>query len=94
MESRKTIRFTLLRLASLGVLWSFLLALPEGARAQLLENLEAFGTRLDVGLPDPVIARRTLSDKQCELLYPGNAEALAYNQGLRSEHKEQMVDPQ
>ena len=37
-------------------------------------------------LPDPrheVIVRRVLSDRQCELWYPGNPEALAYNQGLR-----------
>jgi len=37
-------------------------------------------------LPDPrteVIVRRVLSDRQCELWYPGNAEALKYNQDLR-----------
>jgi len=38
-------------------------------------------------LPDPrheVIVRRVLSDRECSLWYPGNADALAYNQGLRS----------
>lgn len=38
-------------------------------------------------LPDPrdkVIVRRVLSDKQCELWYPGNAEALNYNRSLRA----------
>jgi major vault protein len=38
-------------------------------------------------LPDPrseVIVRRVLSDRECALWYPGNAEALAYNQGLRA----------
>lgn len=38
-------------------------------------------------LPDPrnfVIVRRVLSDKQCRLWYPGNLEALAYNQSLRT----------
>lgn len=37
-------------------------------------------------LPDPrseVIVRRILSKKQCELWYPGNAEAVAYNENLR-----------
>src|SRR5205823_2151871 len=38
-------------------------------------------------LPDPrheVIVRRVLTDRDCSLWYPGNAEALAYNQSLRS----------
>jgi len=37
-------------------------------------------------LPDPrtdVIVRRVLTDRECTLWYPGNHEALAYNQGLR-----------
>jgi major vault protein len=46
-------------------------------------------------MPDPrnqVIARRILSDKQCELLYPDNEEALNYNRSLRNEHKKQMAE--
>jgi major vault protein len=42
-------------------------------------------------LPDPrryVIVRRMLSDKQCNLWYPGNDEALKYNQSLREIAKE------
>ncbi len=38
-------------------------------------------------LPDPrseVIVRRVLSDRECGMWYPGNEEALTYNQGLRS----------
>jgi major vault protein len=38
-------------------------------------------------LPDPrheVIVRRVLSDRECAQWYPGNAEALAYNQGIRA----------
>lgn len=38
-------------------------------------------------LPDPrnhVIVRRVLSDRQCNLWYPGNREALSYNQSLRN----------
>jgi major vault protein len=38
-------------------------------------------------LPDPrseVIVRRVLSDRECALWYPGNQEALAYNQSARS----------
>lgn len=37
-------------------------------------------------LPDPraqVLTRRVLSDRECRLLYPGNALALSHNQGLR-----------
>ena len=38
-------------------------------------------------LPDPrkqVMVRRVLSDKQCDLWYPLNTEAKAYNQSLRA----------
>ena len=38
-------------------------------------------------LPDPrhqVVVRRMLSEKQAMLWYPGNADALAYNQGLKA----------
>lgn len=38
-------------------------------------------------LPDPrteVIVRRALSNRQCDLWYPGNAEILKYNQDLRT----------
>ncbi|MEO8698417.1 MAG: hypothetical protein ABI867_00200 [Kofleriaceae bacterium] len=38
-------------------------------------------------LPDPrneVIVRRVLADRECVLWYPGNADALAYNQSLRT----------
>ena len=38
-------------------------------------------------LPDPrseVIVRRVLSDRECALWYPGNQEALSYNQGART----------
>ena len=37
-------------------------------------------------LPDPrndVIVRRVLTDRECGLWYPGNYEALTYNQGIR-----------
>ncbi len=39
-------------------------------------------------LPDPrreVVVRRVLSDRECQLLYPGNADALAHNRALRGE---------
>jgi major vault protein len=38
-------------------------------------------------LPDPrseVIVRRVLSDRECALWYPGNQDALTYNQGIRA----------
>ena len=38
-------------------------------------------------LPDPrteVIVRRALGERECALWYPGNAEALEYNRGLRA----------
>jgi major vault protein len=46
-------------------------------------------------MPDPrneVIVRRILSDKQCELLFPGNQEALAYNRSLRNVQTEAPDD--
>lgn len=44
------------------------------------------GEKGTVYLPNPlneVFAKRVLTDAECELLYPGNAEVLAFNQALR-----------
>lgn len=66
----------------------FATAIPEG-EARYVMDRNTSNIRLVVGptmfLPDPrkeVITRRVLDAKTCELLYPNNAEALAYNLAL------------
>lgn len=64
------------------------IAIPEGEGRYILNRLT--GTIKTVKgpsmyLPDPrveVVVKRKLSRKECELYYPGNAEVIAYNQGL------------
>jgi major vault protein len=64
-------------------------AIPAGEGRYVLERLKG-NVKLVKGpamyLPDPrseVFARRILDQKLCGLLYPGNAEALAYNKQLQ-----------
>lgn len=65
-------------------------ALPAG-EGRYVMNRETGEIKTECGpkmlLPDPrrqVIVRRVLSDRQVKLWYPGNEEALAYNQQLRA----------
>lgn len=68
----------------------FATAIPVGEARYVLNRLT--GNIITVKgpamlLPDPrseVIVRRILSDKQVSLWYPGNSEALAYNQSIRA----------
>lgn len=67
----------------------FATAVPAG-EARYVMNRKTGQIRMVKGptmlLPDPreeVIVRRVLSDRQCEDWYPGNQEALEYNQSLR-----------
>jgi major vault protein len=73
-----------------GKVKSFATAVPAGEARYVLNRMTG-EIRTVRGpamlLPDPrteVIVRRVLSDKQSSLWYPGNGEALAYNQGLRN----------
>ncbi|MDX2089112.1 MAG: hypothetical protein SFX73_14740 [Kofleriaceae bacterium] len=68
----------------------FATAIPAGEARYVMDRLSG-EIRTVRGpamlLPDPrheVIVRRALSDRECALWYPGNADALAYNQSLRS----------
>lgn len=68
----------------------FATAIPAGEARYLMNRLTG-EIRTVKGpamlLPDPrheVIVRRILSDRECELWYPGNAEALEYNRSLRT----------
>lgn len=67
----------------------FATAVPAGEARYVMDRIKGH-IRTVKGpamlLPDPrteVIVRRVLSDKQVSLWYPGNGEALAYNQALR-----------
>ncbi|MCX5742382.1 MAG: hypothetical protein NT062_07790, partial [Proteobacteria bacterium] len=68
----------------------FATAIPAGEARYVMDRLTG-AIRTVRGpamlLPDPrheVIVRRVLSDRECALWYPANAEALAYNQSARA----------
>ncbi|MBT6574318.1 hypothetical protein HOM83_04735 [Candidatus Falkowbacteria bacterium] len=68
----------------------YAIAIPEGQSRYVL-NRETGEVALVMGpkmfLPDPrkeVVTRRILSDKECQLYYPGNKESLRINQELRA----------
>jgi major vault protein len=68
----------------------FATAIPAGEARYVMDRLTG-AIRTVRGpamlLPDPrteVIVRRVLSDRECTLWYPGNQEALEYNQGIRT----------
>lgn len=72
-----------------GKIKSFATAIPVGEARYVLNRMTG-EIRMVSGpamlLPDPrteVIVRRVLSNKQVSLWYPGNSEALAYNESLR-----------
>lgn len=69
-------------------------AIPEGEGRYVL-NRHQSDVRIQHGpsmfLPNPsdeVIIRRILTDSDCQLLYPGNAEALEYNRSLTAAGQE------
>ena len=73
------------------------IAIPEGEGRYILDRLTG-KIKTIVGpamyLPDPrteVVVKRKLTEKECELFYPGNAEVLAYNLGLSEKATEKMA---
>ena len=67
----------------------FATAIPAGEARYVMDRLSG-AIRTVRGpamlLPDPrheVIVRRVLTDRECTLWYPGNTDALSYNQSLR-----------
>jgi major vault protein len=72
-----------------GRIKHFATAVPPGKGVYVMNRLNAeIDTRVgpQAVLPDPrneVIVRRPLSDRECSLWYPGNHDALIYNQQLR-----------
>ena len=64
------------------------IAIPEGEGRYIMNRLTGEINTIKgpaMYLPDPrteVVVKRKLSEKQCKLWYPGNADALAYNVNL------------
>ena len=77
-----------------GKMMHHAIAIPEGEGRYILNRLTGVIKTVkgpQMYLPDPrfeVVVKRKLSRRQCELMYPGNKEALAYNEQL----SEQMVE--
>ena len=73
-----------------GVSKHFATAIPKGDGRYVMKRHEGDVVTVKgpkMLLPDPrteVIARRVLTDKQCELWYPGNQAVLAFNRALRA----------
>ena len=73
------------------------IAIPEGEGRYILDRIKGTVKTIKgpaMYLPDPrteVVVKRILSDKECELFYPGNAEALAYNMNLSEANAERAA---
>ena len=71
-----------------GKMMHHAIAIPEGEGRYIMDRLTGVIKTVKgpaMYLPDPrteVVVKRKLSAKQCELWYPGNADALAYNVNL------------
>ena len=73
------------------------IAIPEGEGRYILNRLTGEIKTVrgpQMYLPDPrveVVVKRKLSAKECELIYPGNREVLAYNDALNEKATEKMA---
>jgi len=72
-----------------GKFMHYAIAIPEGEGRYILNRLNGEITTIKgplMYLPDPrteVVVKRKLTQKECELMYPGNQEVLLYNVGLQ-----------
>ena len=73
------------------------IAIPEGEGRYILDRLNG-DIKTIIGpkmyLPDPrkeVVVKRKLTEKECKLFYPGNEEALKYNQNLTEKAVEKVA---
>lgn len=73
------------------------IAIPEGEGRYILDRLTGV-VKTIVGpqmyLPDPrkeVVVKRKLTDKECQLIYPGNREVLDYNNSLNEKAVEKLA---
>lgn len=73
------------------------IAIPEGEGRYILNRLSGEISTIrgpQMYLPDPrteVVVRRKLTTKECELMYPGNKEVLAYNTNLSEKTMEKLA---
>lgn len=73
------------------------IAIPEGEGRYIMNRLTGEINTIKgpaMYLPDPrteVVVKRKLSEKQCKLWYPGNADALAYNVNLSEKSVEKAA---
>lgn len=73
------------------------IAIPEGEGRYVMNRLTGKISTIKgpaMYLPDPrteVVVKRKLSDKECQLLYPGNEEARIYNAGLTEKTVEKNI---
>ena len=72
------------------------IAIPEGEGRYILDRLTGKIKTVKgpaMYLPDPrkeVVVKRKLSEKECQLFYPGNKEVLEYNAGLSEKAVEKL----
>lgn len=72
------------------------IAIPEGEGRYILNRLTGKIKTVEgpaMYLPDPrkeVVVKRKLSEKECQLFYPGNKEVLEYNAGLSEKAVEKL----
>ena len=80
-----------------GKMMHHAIAIPEGEGRYIMDRLTGEIKTIkgpQMYLPDPrfeVVVKRKLSRRQCELMYPGNKEALAYNEQLSEKAVERAV---
>ena len=73
------------------------IAIPEGEGRYILNRLTGEIKTVkgpQMYLPDPrteVVVKRKLTEKECELFYPGNSEVLEYNLGLSEKAMEKLT---
>ena len=80
-----------------GKMMHHAIAIPKGEGRYIMNRLTG-EIKTVIGplmyLPDPrfeVVVKRKLSRHQCELMYPGNAEAIAYNEQLNEKNLEKSL---
>ena len=80
-----------------GKMMHHAIAIPEGEGRYIMNRLTGEIKTIkgpQMYLPDPryeVVVKRKLSRRQCELMYPGNSEALAYNEQLTEKSLEKSL---
>lgn len=80
-----------------GKMMHHAIAIPEGEGRYIMNRLTGEIKTIkgpQMYLPDPryeVVVKRKLSRHQCELMYPGNSEALAYNEQLTEKSLEKSL---